>query len=204
MGCGWSAPNTDYSRVQAIEVVNGGLTAALGGLVESPISGIPFWEALLNKGFRLTAIGGSDNHDGPSTKPPVVGVPVTGVYADNLSDRAILNAIRKGRVFVDTTGATTSLLELNSRRAMMGDTIRVRTSERVPFTVHVAGVLGNVISIVEDAQKITPLDDVAIGFADERKTFVLTLDGKRHWLRADVRDAQGRLLLIGNPIYVNY
>ncbi|HEY2883862.1 MAG TPA: CehA/McbA family metallohydrolase [Rhizomicrobium sp.] len=204
MGCGWSAPNTDYSRVQAIEVMNGGLTAALGGLVESPISGIPFWEALLNKGFRLTAIGGSDNHEGPSSKAPIVGVPVTGVYADDLSDRAILNAIRKGRAFVDTTGATTSLLELNSRRAMMGDTIRVRAHERVPFTVHVAGVLGNVISIVEDGQKITPLDDATIGFADERKTFVLTLDGMRHWLRADVRDAKGRLLLIGNPIFVNY
>ena len=204
MGCGWSAPNTDYSRVQAIEVVNGGLTAALGGLVESSISGIPFWEALLNKGYRLTAIGGSDNHNGPSTKPPVVGVPVTAVYADSLSDRDILNAIRKGRVFVDAAGATTSVLELTSGRAMMGETIRVRARERVPFTVHVAGVLGNVISIVEDGQKIAPLGDATIGFADERKSFVLGFDGKRHWLRADVRDAKGRLVLIGNPIYVNF
>jgi hypothetical protein len=64
-------------------------------------------------------------------------------------------------------------------------------------------VLGDVIDIVEDGQKIAPLDDASIGFADERKTFVLPLDAKRHWIRADVRDAKGRLLLIGNPIYVN-
>jgi len=28
-------------------------------------------------------------------------------------------------------------------------------------------------------------------------------DGKRHWLRVDVRDAAGKLILLGNPIYLN-
>ncbi len=29
-------------------------------------------------------------------------------------------------------------------------------------------------------------------------------DGARHWLRAEVRDAGGHLLLFGNPVYVNW
>ena len=204
MGCGWTAPNTDFRRVQAIEIVNGGVTTALGGVVDNPISGISFWEELLNKGFRPTAIGGSDNHDGPSSKPPLVGVPVTAVFADNLSDRALLAAIRAGHVFVDCEGTTTRLLEFTSVRAMMGGDVRAVPGRRTSFTVHVVGVVGATISIVEDGQKIAPLFDAGIAVDDERKAFALFLDGKRHWIRADVRDAKGRLLLIGNPIYVNY
>jgi hypothetical protein len=26
----------------------------------------------------------------------------------------------------------------------------------------------------------------------------------RHWVRADVRDGEGRLALIGNPIFINW
>ena len=60
MGCGWQA-QTDWSKVHAIEVLNGGAMAAFGGRVESPLSGVGFWEGLLDEGRRLTAIGGSDS-----------------------------------------------------------------------------------------------------------------------------------------------
>jgi hypothetical protein len=204
MGCGWSAPSTDFARVQAIEVVNGGMTAILGGAVENPFAGIGFWEALLNKGYRLTAIGGSDNHEGPSAKPPLVGSPVTAVFAPDLSDRAILAAIRAGHVFVDTEGTTTRLIELMTRRVGMGDNVHVRSGERLLFAVHAGDVAGTTVSIVEDGAKIAPLTNPDIVGGDEHKAFSLRFDGKRHWLRADVRDAKGRLLLIGNPIYVNF
>jgi len=29
-------------------------------------------------------------------------------------------------------------------------------------------------------------------------------DGGRHWLRINMRDAEGRLLALGNPVYVNF
>ncbi len=37
---------------------------------------------------------------------------------------------------------------------------------------------------------------------DMHRTFDLIADGHRHWLRADVRSADGKLLLLGNPIYL--
>ena len=37
MGCGWTVPNTDFSRVAAIEIAN-------GDAGEGPGSGIPFWQ----------------------------------------------------------------------------------------------------------------------------------------------------------------
>ncbi|MGC9200321.1 MAG: hypothetical protein ACP5E5_15745, partial [Acidobacteriaceae bacterium] len=56
MGCGWT-PSTlvDMSLLTAVEAVNGGERIPA-------FSEIPFWERKLNLGYRLTAIGGSDNH----------------------------------------------------------------------------------------------------------------------------------------------
>jgi hypothetical protein len=35
-------------------------------------------------------------------------------------------------------------------------------------------------------------------------TFDWTSDGKPHWLRVDVRSPQGKLLILGNPVYINH
>lgn len=204
MGCGWSVADTDYARIPAVEIVNGGATQLFGN-ADNPVSGIPFWEALLNKGFRPTAIGGSDNHNAPSDKD-AVGYPTTVVYAPELSDRAILGAIRAGHVFVDVEGSRDRLLELTARggRVTMGDTLKVYAHERVAFTLHVADAAGASIALIEDGKPLASLADPILAGNDEHRTFSITFDGKRHWLRAEVRDAKGRLLLVGNPVCVNW
>ena len=204
MGCGWTVADADYARFQAVEIVNGGATA-LFSTADNPVSGIPFWEDLLNKGHRLTAIGGSDNHNGPDTKAPV-GYPTTVVYAQNLSDAAILKAIRAGHVFVDVEGAKDRLLELSARdgRVTMGDAMKVRRGETVVFAVHAAGAAGAKVSLVEDGRPLAALAYPVLSSDDARKTFTVTFDGKRHWLRADLRDAKGKLLTVGNAVYVNF
>lgn len=55
----------------------------------------------LNQGRRITAIGGSDNHDAaiPHDQPSVLGRPATVVYAKGLSTDAILAGLRAGRLF---------------------------------------------------------------------------------------------------------
>ena len=115
MGCGWSAADTDWTRVQAIEVVNGGAVAIAGGAVETPLSGIAFWEALLNRGHRLTAIGGSDNHDVARDRNSI-GLPTTVVFARELSVPGLLDAVRGGRVFIDLDGMRDRMLEMSARR----------------------------------------------------------------------------------------
>jgi hypothetical protein len=201
MGCGWTVAGTDFARIPAIEIVNGG-AAALFKNADNPLSGIAFWQEQLNAGYRITGIGGSDNHDMTPGKAGV-GQPVTAVFAANLSDAAILAAIRAGHVFIDAEGSATRLLELTARagKAMMGDAIKARGRER--FEMHVVGASGLQIAVIEDGKPIPALGDAAIAGDDVRKRFAVAFDGKRHWLRAEVRDAKNRLILIGNPIYIN-
>jgi hypothetical protein len=201
MGCGWSPrPVANMSLLQAVEVVN-------GHEVESPIAGLPFWHEQLQLGHRLTAIGGSDTHDVTSKNilppPGRIGVPTTVVYAHELSAAAVIDAIRSGNVFVDTAGTRDRLLELTAMhgadRVAMGGQLRLATDQSATFRVRVAQVPGGSIEVIRDGAVIrrSPVtgDEQTLSFEEKG-------DGRRHWIRIDVRGGGGKLVLIGNPIYV--
>lgn len=209
MGCGWTAEGLDWSRAPAIEVVNGGALRTVGS-AEGPLSSLPFWEARLDAGFRITGIGGSDNHDAeksPASSREGIGRPATVVHAAELSQAAVLDAIRRGHVFVDVWGSRDRLLEVVAQagdaRAEMGDVLPAAAGAVVEVAVQVAGApAGARLSLAGDAVPLARLADPALSAPEARKTFQLTADGKSRWLRVDVRDAKGQLILIGNPIYL--
>jgi hypothetical protein len=60
---------------------------------------------------------------------------------------------------------------------------------------------GAVLSLAGDAPA-SRLEHPALDASEARQTFHLFADGRPHWLRVDVRDAKGQLILIGNPIYL--
>ena len=186
MGCGWTAA-TDFARIPAIEAING--TTSSG-----PLSGIAFWEARLNAGLHVTAVGGSDNHDATLQGARGVGAPTTVVHAKALSQDAILAAIRAGHVFVDVQGTRDRLLDVRFEAAEMGDRVGSGGGRLSAHVVHAAG--GHIALAGPSAPQITtaPLGD------DD--TFTLDLPpGARGWLRVDVIGPDGALWLLGNPIY---
>lgn len=204
MGCGWTAPQTDWSLVQAIEVVNGGSVAAAQGTVESPLSGIPFWEKLLNEGRRLTAIGGSDNHDVlRDTNRP--GLPTTVVFANGLSTTALLDGVRSGKVFVDVEGTKDRLLgfsvDTGEERAEMGATVNIRKGKNIWLNIRVTGIDNGKVEIIEQGE--TRLTEIALGSVETQASLRLrfTPQTTSRWIRVNIRANDGRLLLIGNPVY---
>jgi hypothetical protein len=203
MGCGWTVPNTDFSRVTAIEVVN-------GNLAEGPGSGMSLWQEQLNKGFRLTGIGGSDNHDAdlPPDTRSAVGRPTTVVYSPMLSEHAILDAIRAGHVFIDVEGTKDRGIEFEakagSHTASMGDSINAPAGERMDFVVRVIALEGAYPEIVQDGQPTTLIGKSPVSKQDETRGFDYVSDGKRHWFRVNARSMSGSLLIIGNPVYLNF
>jgi hypothetical protein len=197
MGCGWTA-KTDDARIPAIEVVNG--VNATG-----PLSGIPFWEKRLNAGRRITAVGGSDNHDASLTGLRGVGTPTTVVRAESLSQDAILAAIRAGHVFVDTQGTRDRLLDVTARAggvtAGMGDVLALEKDALVRLHIQVKGAAGGQIVVRSDEPKFVPAP-IPIDSADTTTDVAFGVDGKRHWVRVDVLGPDGALWLLGNPIYL--
>jgi hypothetical protein len=200
MGCGWT-PKTSVNMnlVTAVEAVNGG--SELEGT-----SGIPFWDKQLNEGHRLTGIGGSDNHNALSTpdRPSAIGNPTTVVYATELSTPAILAGIRSGHVFVDATASRDRLLTMTGQTArataQMGDSMEVGQQISIDFDVQEKGADEGKISVIEDGHPLAVSSNATKGTLHTR----WTSDGHRHWFRPQVYGPDGKLWIIGNPIYVNW
>ncbi|MDP3495015.1 MAG: CehA/McbA family metallohydrolase, partial [Hyphomonadaceae bacterium] len=212
MGCGWTAKDTDWSRITAIEVINGS-TLRTGG-AEGPTSGIRFWDNLLKQGHRLTAIGGSDNHDATDTtgaKQSPIGKPATVVYAPELSTKAIIEGVKSGRVFVDVAGTPGATLDIDaaagSQRATMGGALQlgagetgalIVTTSNVPVRTRFTFVSENLA--VHDSNPVPAPPNS--GQKASQVRFTLNPGATFGYIRPEVRDEGGKLLLLGNPIYI--
>lgn len=207
MGCGWIVDVRDPAAFDLVEVVNGG-TLTQTGSAEGPLQGFDFWHARLNAGARVIGIGGSDNHDAlrPPDQPGAIGAPTTVVHMGELSLAGLLDGLRAGRVFIDLDGRPDRLLDMSARagerQAVMGQTLAVEPDEQVQVRVTVRGANGGRMETVVDGVASPDMSRDIRGDSVD-----LTLDWTgglaRRWLRVDVRDASGRLVLIGNPIFLN-
>jgi hypothetical protein len=201
MGCGWTPKSpADMHLLTAVEAVNGG--SELDGTY-----GIPFWDTQLNAGYRLTGIGGSDNHNAlsPPDHPSSVGSPTTVVYAANLSTPSILAGIRAGHVFIDATGSTNRSITMTAGTAggtvNMGDILSAPRGAQVDITIRTTAANEAIASLIEDGH---PLSALAATSSNEIFHFTWTSDGLRHWFRPQANGPDGTLWLLGNPIYVNW
>ena len=203
MGCGWdSSLPVDWNMISAIEAVN-------GGAEQGPYSGISFWEKQLQDGYRITAIGGSDNHhaDWPLDKIGSIGSPTTVVYASELSVPAILAGVKLGHAFIDLTASSDRLLEfiatVSQDKAMAGDILNAAAGAQVGFSAQISRCRGSILRISVDNQTTVPWKRASIAEDDQTLHFSWTSDGKYHWFRADVITSDGTLQILDNPIYVN-
>ncbi|MFP5209202.1 MAG: CehA/McbA family metallohydrolase [Acidobacteriota bacterium] len=204
MGCGWTpATPVDMHLLTAIEAVN-------GGDEQHGISELAFWNRQLNEGCRLAGIGGSDNHRPvqPLNQVGSIGSPTTVIYAAELSTPAILNAVRAGHVFIDLAGTRDRLLEVAAQAggqvAHAGDLLAAAQDEKVTFELHIVAAAGGTIHWIEDGQDMPLKEGSTISSADQKLPLLWTSDGRRHWFRAEVAGPDGKLWLLGNPIYLNW
>ena len=200
MGCGWTQdPPANMNLVTSIEVVNGG--------------GVPatrFWDDQLRRGYRLTAIGGSDNHhaDWPPEHTASVGYPTTVIDAHDLSVAGILEGIRSGRVFIDLAGTHNRMLDMSAQSggstANMGGVLAASKGQPVALQVHVAGCDGASLHFFVDGEMANTLPSQTIAGDNATLHADWNSDGARHWIRAEVVDHDKHILLLGNPIYINW
>ena len=139
LGCAWDL-GTD--GVDAVEIQNGAYSLT-GTLFYR--NAVAFWDALLDEGTHVAAIGGSDDHragiDLDSLQSPI-GSPTTMVYADELSVAAIVAGVRAGRTVVKLEGADDPMVELSAGEAMVGDTVDGPVTLRAVVTGATGGTLG--------------------------------------------------------------
>ena len=133
IGCAWKH-QLDPKKIGGVEIGTGGLSK---GAALFSAKAIAFWDALLDKGIKIPAMGGSDDHragvsDGNVESP--IGSPTTLIRARELSVAGITEGIRKGATVVKLEGPSDPMCELEAATskgggeaiAFPGDSIGVR------------------------------------------------------------------------------
>ena len=164
IGCAWKHADTDWTKVAGIEVITGNWDISVNSFVPQAIA---MWDGVLDQGARIAAIGGSDDHTaGHSTGPTdsAVGSPTTRVLADNLSEAAIVDAIRHGRTMVQMRGPGDPIVDVTMQtqagtQAEIGD--QVDGIARVKLAVRVTGGDGMIAQVWRNGAKLDGQQKVA-------------------------------------------
>jgi hypothetical protein len=158
IGCAWKHPTTPWDKVAGIEIITGKWD--LVERVFTPIV-IAQWDDLEAQGFRLAAIGGSDDHragTGTGDTDTPIGSPTTLVLAESLSEAAIMEGIRNGRTIVQLRGPDDPFIEVTMKRAdgtaaEIGDDIDGIATVTMP--VRITGGAGNLVQLWRDGVKLS-------------------------------------------------
>src|SRR5699024_8388628 len=98
-GCPWIYRDTNMGNIDTIEIIN---DPTYPDNLEATEHALTAWNLLLNDGYKITGIGGSDSHLRPddhydgSSEPSLIGDPGTYVYCDELTASNLMNSVRKG------------------------------------------------------------------------------------------------------------
>jgi MYXO-CTERM domain-containing protein len=174
IGCAWEHADTDWSLVSGMELITGKWDVVEPLFVPPAVE---LWDSLIAQGFRIAAVGGSDDHRagaGTGLTDGKIGSPTTLVLADNLSEAAIIDGIRKGRTMVALRGPEDPTLDVHVVRAdgslaEIGDDIENVGTVRMPLTI--SGGAGNFAQLWRDNEKREQVeitsDDFSYTFEDE-------------------------------------
>lgn len=198
----WRFQETDLHFVHCVELWNDLYWP--GNLFANPKT-VDLWTAWLNAGHRVTAIGGSDYHYPPKPEQGLTGErlsqPTTHVFAENLSAPAILEGLRKSRVYITKGPKVEFSAHLNGTCYMVGDVLRNQAGN-LDFTVSIDDGPDHIIAqLVRNGEIIAsqhiPGPQASIEIRDQ------AVIDHTSWYRLEVLDKNWEVLAITNPIFLN-
>lgn len=188
----WLLTETPLDKVDSIEIWNDPTYPYNSQATEWALLA---WNYLLNDGYQLTGIGGSDSHLRPddsyegSTVPSLIGDPGTFVYCEQLTANNIIDSVKKGKVTVSRGG----LIQLRLGNLLPGSS-----------TQEINGTIKADVDTDESIYIEWVVDgEVVQKDHTNHATYVVDFPNvdSYHWVRVDVRYEDGRLYGFTNPIY---
>jgi hypothetical protein len=197
----WLMAETDLRDIHCLEIWND--PSWPDNRVGNPLA-VEMWTRWLNAGHRITAIGGSDYHlpankAGVSKPPDRLGLPRTYVYATELSGAAILDGLRRRRVYVSMGARAEFGAQHQGIHYPIGADLGVQSGV-IELTGEVAPVgRSGVARLLYNGNMLAE----ALLYGDAVKLHAtVELDPSLPvWFRLDVLDGNGLMLAITNPIF---
>ena len=208
----WLFRETELSQVDTIEVWN---DPTYPSNVYGTELGLNVWTCLWNDGWLIPGIGGSDVHSLPTESyeengpPSLIGDPATCVYAEELSPNAILQATKRGHVYVTRGPVIESEIQVNGQSFQFGDCVTEalqsaqQTSDHsnkaaIQYRVHISGLEQGEVYWIENGERKDVQSIQGDGW------YECSFDWSPvefRWRRMEIRGTEGQLLAFTNPIY---
>jgi len=205
-GCAWKHDDTPWDEVAAIEVQNGNL--AVSGVLFTP-SALALWDQQLDAGHHIAAVGGSDDHRAGVDETEIgspIGSPTTLVWADELSEAAIMDGVAQGRTEILVRGPDDPVIDLTVHDPTTGDDVMIGGTvdgvSDIAVQVHIEGAdpaAGQSLQIFRDGAKV---ESVPVDAASYDRTFHYAAAGGPERFRAELIEG-GQAIVITSHVYVN-
>ena len=194
-GCAWHFDEVLPGPARAVEVWNGPWAGDSGNEAN-----LALWYAWLNRGEHVIATAATDAH---GRYGDAQGLAFSVVYAAGLKEGALLDAIRRGHLYL--SGGPRLALRAHGeqagpdRQAMMGDTLALAPEEPAEFSCRWENCpAGARLRVIVDGQPRFTGPAGETGRHDWRLQA-----GQDHWCLVEVRDPAGDMLALTNPMYVD-
>ena len=197
IGCAWRHADTDWSKVNGLEVITGKWEFTERAFTPAAIA---MWDAQLDAANHIAAIGGSDDHragTGTGVTDTPLGSPTTLVLADGLSEAAIVDAIRHGRTIVQMRGPDDPVVDFTlAGTGEIGDEVH-DAGGPADLRVHVTGASGMFVQFFRDGVKVhqneVTSDDAKISYSDSTVG--------QHRFRIELVDDGNQRIVVTSHIY---
>ncbi len=184
-GCRWDYRDMMPGNALAVEVWNGPWKS-------SELEALQLFYRWLNDGYRLTATSGTDLHELP---PENVRAAVNVVYAEDLTEEAIVAAVKAGRSYISAGPELTFNVKTESgKEAMIGDVLPLE-----PATVRIAwrdAHQGDILRLNLDGRAY--LEKIV---GSEGQVEWPVGSGQARWCNVELWDEEYALWAVTNPIY---
>jgi hypothetical protein len=199
----WSIahPDNGYMDGQRSANANASLTAPdlveIWNIAGNPDAQLAFAEERWNRGFRLAAVGASDNHERELWEIAGPGHPTTWVFAAERSRRAVLDGLRAGRTTVSQNRDGPFLtLEAGARGdsfpIMMGEELRMRAGETLRLRANVRGGAGAKLYFYRSpGRSAEPIATFDVTLPDSSFIVMVPVSEGDQWYRAELRSSGG-------------
>lgn len=175
----------DLSKITSMEIINDPTYEA--NIIANE-KALKAWSLMLNDGYKVVGIGGSDSHNYPqeayenSLYPSLIGDPKTWIYAKSLSKQSLKEAFLAGKVSVSREDLIEVKEENGRFIAKVGRDSYHKSSLKIQWIVK-----GKVVK-------------ESVGSSD---SFIFDPGEDYTYLRIDVRDEDDLLYGFTNPIFFN-
>jgi len=158
---------------------------------------LKWWDGFLKTGKHMLAIGASDTHQS-SGSPNNLGTPQTVVYAESLSQKGILKGLKSGKAYITSLPdiKLSMIARCGDQTAGIGNELKVNNNQQVTLNLTVPQISSATISIIGAQGVIKSATASSPGYQ------WLIDTANSNYIRLEIKNEDGQLLLITNPIWI--